>query len=256
MVAFSGWESPKAPLSKKFGRPFAPAVSGEILMRSAAPTPVSGQVVSHIPVQINKGGHFVDADAALVSPLRAGDTSAFEVLVRRHQGRLFRVALKITNNREDAEDAVQDAFLNAFKHLGNFRGDSQLITWLTSITINQALMAMRAKPRKAISLDEGRKTEGGAIAYEIPAGGHSPEQLCSQREFERLLFARTAGMSKLLRQVWQLHTVEDLADKEIAQVLRLTLTTVKSRLFRARRELRKRMEEPITSADPWQMAVI
>src|SRR5215813_4915345 len=175
MVAFSGWESPKAPLSKKFGRPFAPAVSGEILMRSAVPTPASGQVVSHIPVQINEGVHFVDADAALVSPLRTGDTSAFEVLVRRHQGRLFKVALRITNNREDAEDAVQDAFLNAFKHLDNFRGDSQFATWLTRITINQALMAMRAKPRNTTSLDEGRETEEGETAYQIPAGGYTPE---------------------------------------------------------------------------------
>lgn len=81
---------------------------------------------------------------------------AFEVLAKRNQGRLFKVALKITNNREDTEEAVQNAFLNAFKHLDDFRGDSRLATWLTRITINQALMAMRAKPRKTTSLDESR----------------------------------------------------------------------------------------------------
>lgn len=180
-----------------------------------------------------------DPDAALVSSLRAGDTGAFEVLVKRHQGRLFKVAMKITKNREDAEDAVQDALLNALRHLGKFRHDSRFITWLTRISINQALMAMRAKPRKTTSLDEERPTEDGVAALDIPGGGYTPEQLCSEHEFERLLLAVADGMNERLSRVWRLRTVEDLTLKEIAQVLGLTLTAVKTRLFRARRELQK-----------------
>jgi RNA polymerase sigma-70 factor (ECF subfamily) len=101
------------------------------------------------PAPMGEGSHFrfIDSDAALVNSLRTGDTGAFEVLVKRHQGRLLKTALNITNNREDAEEAVQDAFLKAFKHLDNFRGHSRFVTWLTRITINQALMVMRARPR-------------------------------------------------------------------------------------------------------------
>jgi len=205
--------------------------------------PAASQVLPHTTTQISEGDHsrFVDPDAALVSSFRAGDTEAFDVLIKRHQTRVFKIALKITNNREDAEDAMQDTFLNAYKHLSNFRGDSKFATWLTRISMNQALMAMRAKPRKTTSLDEGGEPEEGMPVHKIPAGGYTPEEFCLQREFERLSFAWTAGMSERLRQVWQLRTVEDLADKEIARVLRITLTTVKSRLFRARRELRKRI---------------
>jgi len=221
-------------------------------MRYAAPNTGSSQMPNHTQIQLSDGCHcgFVDdADAALVSSLRAGDPRAFEVLVKRHQGRLFKTALNITNNREDAEDAVQNAFLNAFKHLDDFRGDSRLVTWLTRITINQALMAMRTKPRKTTSLDESRETEEGTTACDIPAGGYTPEQLCSQREFERLLFAGTASMNKQLRQVWRLRTVEYLRDREIAHVLGLSLTAAKTRLFRARRELRKRLEKHIYPAN-------
>src|SRR4029077_8790858 len=221
-------------------------------MRYAAPNTGSSQVLNHTQIQLSDGCHcgFVDdADASLVSSLRAGDGRAFEILVKRHQGRLFKVALRITNNREDAEDAVQNAFLNAFKHLDGFRGDSRLATWLTRITINQALMAMRAKQRRTTSLEKSRETEEETTARDIPADGYTPEQLCSQREFERLLFAGTAGMNARLRQVWRLRTVEDLGDREIAQVLGLTLTAAKPRLFRARRELRKRLEKHIYPAN-------
>lgn len=227
-------------------------------MQFAAPNPTLSQVLDATPTQISEIGHyqFVDADAALVSSFRAGGVRAFEVLVKRHQGRLFKVALKITNNREDAEDAVQSAFLNAFKHLDDFRGDSRLATWLTRITINQALMGMRVKPRKTTSLDECRETEEGTTACDIPAGGYTPEQLCSQREFERLLFTGTAGLNARLRQVWWLRTVEDLGDREIAHVLGLTLTAAKTRLFRARRELRKRLEKHICPANSSRSARI
>src|SRR5215510_7252657 len=189
-----------------------------------------------------------DPDAALVSSLRARDAMAFDLLVKRHERRLLSVAIRITKNREDAEDAVQDSFLNVFKHLDSFRGASRFRSWLTRITINQALMKIRTKPRKTTSLEELTERKGGVAPCEIKNGAYTPEQLCSQREFERLLFDWTAGMKEGSRRVLELRAVENLADEKIAQVLGLSLSAAKSRLFRARRELRKRMEKHARSA--------
>ena len=190
-----------------------------------------------------------DPDAALVSSFRAGNALAFDHLVKRHERRLVNVALRITKNREDAEDVVQDSFLNVFKHLDSFRGASRFLSWLTRITINQALMTIRTKPRKTTSLDELAENNGGVAPCKLKNGGCTPEQLCSQREFERLVFEWTAGMKEDFRQVLELHTVEDLTDEEIAHVLGVSLSAAKSRLFRARRELRKRMEKHMHSAN-------
>lgn len=203
------------------------------------------------PTILRAGAHCAfadDPDAALVSFLRSGEASAFDLLVRRHERRLLNVAQKITKNREDAEDVVQDSFLNVFKHLDSFRGDSRFLTWLTRITINQALMTVRGKRQNTISLDERHANEEGVTASKIHSGAYTPEQLCLQLEFERLLFDWTAGMKEKSRRVLELRAVADLAEKEIAQVLGLTLSAAKTRLFRARRELRKRMEKHIHSA--------
>src|SRR5215813_605532 len=189
-----------------------------------------------------------DPDAALVSSFRAGNALAFDRLVKRHERRLLSVAIRITKNREDAEDAVQDSFLNVFKHLDSFRGASRFLSWLTRITINQALMKIRTKPRKTTSLDELTESTGGVASCEMKTGGYTPEQLCSQREFERLLLDWTAGMKEDSRRVLELHVFEDLADEEIAQVLGVSLSAAKRRLFRARRELRERMEKHARAA--------
>jgi|SRR5215470_4757469 len=190
-----------------------------------------------------------DPDAALVSSFRDGDALAFDHLVKRHERRLVNVALRITNNREDAEDVVQDSFLNAFRHLDGFRGDSRFLSWLTRITINQALMTIRTKRRNIMSIDERLEREEGVITCEIKSSGYTPEQLCFQLEFERLLIYWTAGMKEEERQVLELRAVGGLADQEIARVLGLSLSAAKSRLFRARRELRNRMEKHIHSAN-------
>src|SRR5215472_18268275 len=108
-----------------------------------------------------------DPDAALVSSFRAGNALAFDHLVKRHERRLVNVALRITKNREDAEDVVQDSFLNAFRHLDGFRGDSRFLSWLTRITINQALMTIRTKRRNIMSIDERLEREEGVITCEI-----------------------------------------------------------------------------------------
>jgi RNA polymerase sigma-70 factor, ECF subfamily len=226
------------------------------MLQQAITNPASAQEgrnqLAGVPKKFTTAAHYGsvdDPDAALVSSLRARDAIAFDLLVKRHERRLLSVAMKVTKNREDAEDAVQESFLKVFKRLDTFRGDSRFLSWLTRITINEALMTVRAKPRKTASLDELRESEKGVTNFEPETGGYTPEQLCSEREFERLVVDRTAGMKQASRRVLELRAFEDLGDNEIAQVLGLTLPAVKARLFRARRELRKRMEKHMTCKD-------
>lgn len=203
-----------------------------------------------VPTKLRAGVHcrFVDdPDAALVRALRAGEAVAFDVLVKRHERRLLHVAMTITKNREDAEDAVQDSFINVFKHVDSFRGNSRFLSWLTRITINQALTTMRAKPRQTKSLDEDWEHQDGVTTWEISSPRYTPEELCSQREFERLLFGLTTGMKEASRRVLELRAVEDLPEEGIAQIMGLSLSAAKTHLFRARRDLRRRMERRLLS---------
>jgi len=224
------------------------------MLQQAITNPASALAVrnqpSDRPTKL-RAGHYRfedDPDAALVNSLRAKEAMAFDLLVKRHERRLLNVAMRITKNREDAEDVVQDSFINVFKHLDSFRGASRFLSWLTRITINQALMKIRTKPRNTASLHELTESTGGLASCEIKNGGYTPEQLCYQREFERLVFHWTAGMKEDSRRVLELHAVEELADEEIAQVLGISLSAAKSRLFRARRELRERMEKHACAA--------
>jgi RNA polymerase sigma-70 factor, ECF subfamily len=197
-----------------------------------------------------------DPDAALVDALRLRELTAFDNLVKRYERRLLNVAQKITKNREDAEDAVQDSFLKVFRHLDSFRGDSKFVSWLTRITINQALMIMRRNTQRVVSLDERMETEDGMALREIKAREYTPEQFCSQREFERLLLDRAAGMRQSARLVLELSIVEDLSEAEIAQALGLTQSAVKARLYRAKQDLRKTICKHFPSAKFLRIAKI
>src|SRR5215469_6388434 len=213
----------------------------EAITRLASAQEVRNQR-ANVPTKLRVAVHSgpaEDPDAALVNSFRAGDALAFDLLVKRHERQLLSAALRITRNREDAEDVVQDSLLNAFKHLNGFRGECRVLSWLTRITINQALMTMRGKSPKITSLDAHLESEE-VTACETSSGGYTPEQLCCQLEFERQLFDWTAGMKVESRRVLELRAI-GLRQDEIAQILGLSLSAAKSRVFRARRELRKRM---------------
>ena len=208
------------------------------------------QVIVHAPgeeMTWSQARKATDPDAALVDSLRAQMPMAFDNLVRRHERRLLNVALRVTNNREDAEDVVQESFLKVFRRLESFRGDSRFATWLTRITINQALMTVRTHTRKFISLHDSLETEDHIVIKEIKARELTPEQLYAQSEFKRLVFDRSAGMKPLSRWVFELR-VADLSEVEIAQITGLTVSAVKTKLCRARRELRKRIDQYLLSA--------
>ena len=117
-------------------------------------------------------------ELALVHAAKAGDISAFEQLVRRYDRNVFRIAQHITQNREDAEDVVQDAFLKAYQNLANFQEQSKFYTWLVRIAVNEALMRLRRRrPERMVSLDEDIKTEEDSMPREVADWAPNPEQL-------------------------------------------------------------------------------
>ena len=190
---------------------------------------------------------FTDPDAALVEALKAGTSAAFDDLVKQFGRRLLNVAMKITKNREDAEDVVQEAFLKVFKKIGSFRGASKFSSWLTQIAINQALMLIRRNTQNFVSIDEGTEVGYRAQRPEITAGGNTPEQLCAQREFE-VVMLNLKNVRKSSRGVMELRVKRELSEIEIAQVLNLTLSAVKARLYRGRLDLREVMSRSLDSA--------
>src|ERR1051325_820299 len=120
-------------------------------------------------------------ESTLVHAAKAGDMSAFEELVRRYDRNVFRIAQHITQNREDAEDVVQDAFLKAYQNLGNFQENSKFYTWLVRIAVNEALMKLRRRrPGQMVSLDEDIKTEEDSVPRDVAEWAPNPGQLFDQ----------------------------------------------------------------------------
>jgi len=192
----------------------------------------------------SKVGSPVSDESVLVDAARNGDVGAFEQLVRRYDRNVFRIAQHITQNREDAEDVVQDAFLKAFQNLGQFQGKSKFYTWLVRIAVNESLMRLRRRhPERMVSLDEGVKTEEGSMPREVADWSPNPEQLYSQAELKDILSNTIQGLPPGFRTVFVLRDVEALSTEETAEALNLSIPAVKSRLMRARLQLRDRLNK-------------
>jgi len=184
----------------------------------------------------------VSDELALVQAAKEGDTAAFEEFVRRYDRNVFRIAQHITQNREDAEDVVQDAFLKAYGNLKQFQGQSKFYTWLVRIAVNEALMKLRRRrPERMISLDEDVKTEEDSVPREVADWSPNPEQLYSQGELHEILSKTIQGLPPSFRTVFVLRDVEGLSTEEAAEALDLSIPAVKSRLLRARLQLRERL---------------
>ena len=183
-------------------------------------------------------------ESVLVDAARAGDIGAFESLVRRYDRNVFRIAQHITQNREDAEDVVQDAFLKAYQNLGQFQGQSKFYTWLVRIAVNEALMRLRRRrPERMISIDEDVKTEEDSMPREIADWSPNPEQLYTHSELKDILGKTIQGLPPSFRTVFVLRDVEGLSTEETASALELSVPAVKSRLLRARLQLRERLNK-------------
>jgi RNA polymerase sigma-70 factor (ECF subfamily) len=184
----------------------------------------------------------IDDEAAIVAQARLGDAKAFTDLLRRYEGKIFRLAQHITQNREDAEDVLQEAFLKAYEHLDQFQGQSKFYTWIVRIAVNQALMKLRKrKSDRSVSLDETIDTGEDTVAREIAAWDENPEQQYSREEVNEILSSAIDGLAPIYRAVFVLRDVDDLSTEETAEALELSVPAVKSRLLRARLQLRDKL---------------
>jgi RNA polymerase sigma-70 factor (ECF subfamily) len=183
-------------------------------------------------------------DLDLVRASKNGDVAAFEQLVKRYDRKLFRIAHSVTHNREDSQDAVQETFLKAYQHLADFRGDSQFSTWLIRITLNQSLMKLRKQRRtREFPLDEDFGTDEDVLPREVIDWAPNPEELYSVSELRNILLKAVEELRPILRAVFVLQDLEGLPTEQTAAVLNLSQSAVKSRLWRARLQLRERLNK-------------
>ncbi|MGB9457014.1 MAG: sigma-70 family RNA polymerase sigma factor [Bryobacteraceae bacterium] len=181
-------------------------------------------------------------EAALVAQSREGDGRAFGELVRRYEGKIFRLAQHVTQNREDAEDVLQETFLKAYEHLDQFQGTARFYTWIVRIAVNQALMKLRRRRTdRSVSLDEAIDTGEDTIVREVAAWDENPEQKFSRAEFGQILDAAILGLEPAYRSVFVLRDIDELSTEETADALGLSIPAVKSRLLRARLQLREKL---------------
>jgi RNA polymerase sigma-70 factor, ECF subfamily len=185
----------------------------------------------------------------VVARAKSRSETAFDELVKHYERRVFRLAQNITRNHEDAEEVVQNAFLKAFQNLVGFRGDSRFYTWLVRITVNEALMKIRRRPRhKEVSIDESEEADDSCIPPEIEDCGPNPEQRYSQQELQNILATTINELKPGYRTVFQLRDVDGLSTEETAQALALSSSAVKTRLRRARITLRNSLGKYFLSA--------
>jgi RNA polymerase sigma-70 factor (ECF subfamily) len=190
----------------------------------------------------NKAGEDVNSELVLVQAAKKGDLEAFSELVKRYDRNVFRIAQHITHNEEDAQDVVQEAFLKAYQNLEQFQGNSKFYTWLVRIAVNEALMKLRRRRSdKTVSLDEDVVTEEGSMPREVADWSPNPEQLYGQSELGDILKKTIQGLPPGFRTVFVLRDVEGLSTEETAEMLGLSIPAVKSRLLRARLQLRERL---------------
>ena len=181
-------------------------------------------------------------ESALVAQAKAGDQNAFAELVQKYERKIYRLAKNITRNDEDAEDVLQDAFLKAYTHLDNFKGDSKFYTWIVRIAVNEALMRLRKrKTDRTVPLDEPVELGEETVQREIAVWEDNPEQQYSQEEWRRILDEAVESLKPDFRTVFVLRDIEELSTEETAETLGISVPAVKSRLLRARLALRERL---------------
>jgi len=185
-----------------------------------------------------------DDDASLVRASKSGDLDAFNDLVERYDRRLLRIAQGVTRNPEDAEEAVQEAFLKAYQRLEQFREDARFSTWLIRIVLNESLMKLR-RQRTAKEVLIGANFEEGTagLPVDLTDWVPNPEEVCRVSELRDILTRSLEDLRPALRVVFILRDLEELSIRETAEALGLNQSAVKTRLLRARLELRESLSE-------------
>ena len=174
--------------------------------------------------------------------LRSGDRAEFALLVDAYYEMIYRLAIKMVNNPQDAEDILQETFIKAYRHLKNFDGRSSLSTWLYRIATNEALMFLRRQKPDTVSVDESLDTGEGEIEpLQIIDWSSLPEEELMSAEARVYLDKAVGKLSPSLRVVFVLRDIQGLATRETAEVLDISETAVKTRLSRARLQLREEL---------------
>jgi RNA polymerase sigma-70 factor (ECF subfamily) len=182
-----------------------------------------------------------DDDLVLVHAAKQGHLAAFEQLVERYTTMIFRVSVHIMNSPEDAEEIVRDACLKDFQHLHNFEERGRFSTWLTRIAVNEALIRLRRSRRvPSVSMDD-HTDESRPLVERIADWRPDPGQLYGKAQFKEILQQALVSLPDTFRVVFVLRDVEGLSSAETAEMLQLSIPTIKTRLFRARLELRQRL---------------
>lgn len=174
----------------------------------------------------------------LVTKARSGDLESFETLVNLYAKRIFHIAYKIVESIQDAEDVLQETFLKAFENLAKFRGESSFYTWIVQIAVNAALQRVKKRRPQTVSLD-GLYGDDDFRPQQIVAWNETPEELFSREETQHILEEAIAALPILYRTVFLLRDVENMPMADIARILEISLPAAKSRLIRARLELRE-----------------
>lgn len=189
-----------------------------------------------------------EKDEYLVREAKGGTEAAFGILFRRYQQRMLYIASRILRNHEDAEDAVQQAFERAFLRLNDFQGDARFSTWLTRITINEALQLLRKRRPGHTSLENHTSHDETVSALEIEDATATPEERLNQREMHSMLNKAIGELRPLLRKVVELYEIGEMSSGKAAEALGLRSGTVKARAFRARRMLRRKLDAQLGKA--------
>lgn len=180
-------------------------------------------------------------DAILVAMAKAGDTKAFEQLVQRHYQGCINLASLILRDRSDAQDQVQEACWKAFEHLDQYHGDAEFVSWMFRIVVNQCLMLMRVRRKTRFFYLDGDLSAGGDRTQELPASTPDPEYELLDSELRDVLRREICHIPRLLRNVMLLYDLQELPMTVVAGRLGISIAAAKSRLLRARAELRKRV---------------
>jgi RNA polymerase sigma-70 factor, ECF subfamily len=182
----------------------------------------------------------LENEATLVAEAQAGKTEAFTTLVRQYDRYIYRLALNITGNPQDAEDVLQESLLKAYTKLGQFHGESRFYTWLVRIAVNEALMKLRKRAfEKSVSLDDPIESDDrSTMPREIEDWADNPEQRYAKVELGQILNDVVAKLEPQFRTVFALRDIENLSTEETAEAMGLSIPAVKSRLLRARLRVR------------------
>jgi RNA polymerase sigma-70 factor (ECF subfamily) len=181
------------------------------------------------------------ADAELVKLAQDGDNRAFDELVKRYENKVYRLAFKILRHEDDAGEALQDAFLSAYRGLKNFKADSTFSTWLYRVATNAALMKYRKRRDGHVSLEQSQSHDEDAEGLQIADWSALPDDELLTGELDEILSEGLDRLPDELREVFVMRDIEGLSNSDVAERLRLTVPAVKSRLHRARLQLRDRL---------------